>query len=61
MVKTLHSQCRGYRFNPWSGNWDPTCCTAWPKKQNKEKAGSERLCNLFRNNCDGMVNVEVSD
>ena len=20
VVKTLHSQCRGYRFNPWSEN-----------------------------------------
>ena len=21
VVKTLHSQCRGPGFNPWSGNW----------------------------------------
>ena len=20
--------CRGYRFDPWSGNYDPTCCGA---------------------------------
>ena len=32
-TKTLHSQCRGTGFDPWSGNWipyattkDPTCC-----------------------------------
>lgn len=21
-------QCRGYEFNPWPGNQDPTCCGA---------------------------------
>ena len=24
----IHLHCRGYGFNPWSGNWDPTCCRA---------------------------------
>ena len=23
VAKTLHSQCRGPRFDPWSGNWIP--------------------------------------
>ena len=31
-VKTPRSQCRGHRFDPWLGNWDPMCHMAWPKK-----------------------------
>ena len=27
VAKTLHSQCRGSRFNPWSGNWIPHAAT----------------------------------
>ena len=38
VVKTLHFQCRGHRFDPWSGNNDPTChqagsATPPPKKK----------------------------
>lgn len=29
--------CRGYRFNPWSGNENSTCHAAQPKKIFKEK------------------------
>ena len=25
VVKTLCFHCREYRFDPWPGNWDPTC------------------------------------
>ena len=31
VVKAPCFQCRGHRFNPCLGNWDLTCCTAWPK------------------------------
>ena len=31
VVKTLCSQCNGCRFDPWSGNQDSACCTAWSK------------------------------
>ena len=31
VVKTPFFQCREHRFNPWSGNRDPTCPTMWPK------------------------------
>ena len=31
VVKTLHCQWRGRGFDPWLGNWDPTCCIVWPK------------------------------
>ena len=27
MAKTLLSQCRGPRFDPWSGNWIPYAAT----------------------------------
>ena len=27
MAKTSSSQCRGPRFNPWSGNWIPYAAT----------------------------------
>ena len=33
VVRTPPSHCRGPRFNPWSGNWDPTSHEAWPKKK----------------------------
>ena len=35
VVKTVHFQCRGCRFDSWSRNKDPTCCVAWPKKKKK--------------------------
>ena len=25
VVRTLHSRCRGHRFDPWLGNQDPAC------------------------------------
>ena len=27
----LCSHCQGPRLEPWSGNWDPTSLTVWPK------------------------------
>ena len=41
VVKTLCFQCRGHGFNPWSGNWDPLCCTVRPKNK-KELVVSSR-------------------
>ena len=35
VVKTPHSQCRGHRFHPWSGNQDPTCHWVSPKTKSK--------------------------
>ena len=40
VVKTLHFQCRGHEFDPWLGNWDPTCRAAQPKKTKKTKPRS---------------------
>ena len=31
VVKTSYSQGKGYQFEPWSGNQEPTCCLARPK------------------------------
>jgi len=31
VVKTSYSQGKGYQFEPWSGNQEPTCCSAQPK------------------------------
>ena len=36
VVKIMCFQCRGRRFNLWSGNKDQTCCSAQPKI-NKQK------------------------
>ena len=49
MVKTLRFHCRGHRFDPWSGNCDPTCRAAWPKKK-KTKAffGGRHLIVIFQ-------------
>ena len=32
MIKTLHSQCRGLVYNPWSGNLILHAATKWCKK-----------------------------
>ena len=39
VVKIPHFQSRGCRFDPWSGNSDPTCCTVWPKQKKKGGEG----------------------
>ena len=39
VVKTPHFQCfhcRRHGFNPWSGNYDPTCHAEQPKKKKKK-------------------------
>ena len=33
LVKTPLFQYRGCRFDPWSGNWGPTCCVVQPEKK----------------------------
>ena len=38
MVKASHFHCSGCGFDPFSGNYDPTCCGARPKKKKKSKA-----------------------
>ena len=35
VIKTPCFQFRGCEFDPWSGNQDPTCHNAWPKKKKK--------------------------
>ena len=37
MVETPRFHCRGYGFNPWLGNQDPTCCKVCQKKKKKQK------------------------
>ena len=32
-VRTLSFHCRGHRFDPWSGNEDPSCCVARPNEK----------------------------
>ena len=36
VVGTPCFHCRGQGFDPWSGNSDPTCHTAWPKRKKKK-------------------------
>jgi len=33
--KALYFHCRGHEFDPRSGNYNPACCTAWPKNKIK--------------------------
>lgn len=43
VIKILHFQCRGYGFDPWLRNWDPTCHTVGPiKNKNKPKKKKEK-------------------
>ena len=37
VVKTPCCQCRGCKFNSWSGNYDPTCHAVWPKNKKWKK------------------------
>ena len=37
VIGALCFHYRGYGFNPWSGNWDPTCFKVRPKKKKKKK------------------------
>lgn len=31
LLRLLSSQCRGPKIDPWSGKWNSTWCTVWPK------------------------------
>ena len=47
VAKTMCFQCRGCRFDAWSGNWDPTCHMAKKeKKKNKlsNPASTKIIC-----------------
>ena len=44
MVKTPSFQCKGPEFDPWSGNYDPTCCTMQLKKLKKKKKRAFLSC-----------------
>ena len=35
VVKSPCLHCRRQEFDPWSGNYDPTCHAVWPKKPKK--------------------------
>ena len=35
MVRTRSFHCKGNRFDPWSGNEDPTCCQRKKKKKSQ--------------------------
>ena len=38
VVKTLHPQCKGPRFDPWSGNWIPHGAAKYPACHNGDLA-----------------------
>jgi len=38
VVKTQHFHCKGYRLDPWLGNWNNTCHSVRPKT--KQKTGT---------------------
>ena len=48
MVKILHFHHRGCRFDPWSGNQDPTC-HAVQLKNGKKLSGGPMVKNLPAN------------
>ena len=33
VVETPYFHCRGQKFDPWSGNWDPKSCVVLQKKK----------------------------
>ena len=67
MVKTPNFHCRGWSFNPWSGNQDPTCFTVWPtskwiiKIQGLLKASIRDHCHTWNNNSLILSLVRVSN
>ena len=56
MIKTLNFLCRGSGFDPWSGNYHPTCHAAWPKKKKKKKGKA----NLFPYRVTSMVGETIN-
>ena len=43
VVKTPPFHCRGHGFDPWPGNQDPTCHTAWQKKKKERERDLPKL------------------
>ena len=64
MVKTLHFQCPGPRFNPWSGNYDPTAPRQKNKTNNqiknhpKQKQQQKHSCFLWK---PGLIKKFIPD
>ena len=48
MVKTLWFHCRECGFDPWSGNYDPSCHAVRPKKKRKRERAERRACSPVR-------------
>ena len=63
MVKTPCLQCRGCKFDSWSGNWDPLCCGAKKRKKKKKKKSTirERRGQIKDNDCfeSGLFLVDL--
>ena len=49
-------QCRGWRFDPWSGSWDPTCLSA---KKPKHKTETQWVSGALWPGCDLMTLVAL--
>ena len=49
MAKNLCCHCRGHGFDPWSGNYNPTCHVALPKKYKSMKIVSVHLALVVKN------------
>lgn len=43
-IRTLHVLCWGPGFSPWLGYWDPTSCTAQPKRKRKKEGLGHARC-----------------
>ena len=49
VAKNLCCHCRGHGFDPWSGNYNPTCYVALPKKNKSMKTVSVHLVLVVKN------------
>ena len=54
VIGALCFHYRGYGFNPWSGNWDPTCFKVRPKKKNKQTKKTPEKDNLLQKWVSGL-------
>ena len=48
VVETPHFDCRGRRFNPWSGSQDPTCHQVRSKNRKKSLIFYSSFSSIFK-------------
>ena len=60
-VRILYFHCRGCKFNPWSGNYDPASCMVLPKEEKNRQMINDKCTRMStRNTGEQCDRPEVS-